>query len=61
MLLRQDNMSHDGAERLARVIRHYWATEGFYVFPTVERSEGVWVVRSNMVNGFPTQRSAGVE
>ena len=61
--------SQESAERLARIIRDYWATRGWYVTTRVEyvegrhkgnsrtdRYEGHWRIYSDMVNGMPTKR-----
>jgi hypothetical protein len=57
------------AERLAGIIRDYWAKRGWYVTTRLEyvrgshtsekrteRMDGHWAIHSDMVNGMPTKR-----
>lgn len=54
-----DNLTIEGANRLARIIKNYWAWRGLTVNTTVEPVSGigefVYAVRSDMVNGQPPQ------
>lgn len=49
--------TRDGAIRLAAIIQAYWAEQGFEVDAKVEKADtevnGVYIVRSNMLNGLP--------
>lgn len=56
-----DTLSRGGAELLARRIEDYWAKRGFKVNTTIKcvsvTDKGtVWIVRSDLVNGFPRKR-----
>ena len=55
-----DGFTQDGAKRLADMIASHWATRGFSVDVILEPLQfhpslrsGGWVVRSDMVNGWP--------
>jgi hypothetical protein len=57
-----DNYTAKGAERLKNTILDYWASQG-YTNVRVEKYEvwdGVWGLRSNLVNGLPPAPSARV-
>lgn len=52
-----DNYTAKGAERLKATIANYWLAQG-YTNVRVERYqvwEGVWGIRSNLVNGMPPE------
>ena len=56
-----DNYTAKGAERLRNTILDYWATRG-YLNVRVEKYEvwdGVWGLRSNLVNGLPPKDGVG--
>jgi hypothetical protein len=53
-----DSFSHEGAQRLACRVADYWHRRGRVVQTWPERVVvsglcAVWVVRSDLVNGFP--------
>jgi hypothetical protein len=53
-----DNFTYEGAQRLAGRITDYWYRQGRKVQVWVARETlagipSVWVVRSDLVNGFP--------
>jgi hypothetical protein len=57
---RADYLTAPGARTLAQRIEAYWAQQGLRVLPWVERlgpgvkdGEGIYMVRSGMVNGMP--------
>jgi hypothetical protein len=55
-----DNYTAKGAERLRSTILDYWASQG-YTNVRVEKYEvwdGVWGLRSNLVNGLPPSAPA---
>ena len=47
--------SREATERLVETIRGFWRERGKQVNPRVER-EGAIVIRSDMINGWPTER-----
>jgi hypothetical protein len=57
MAFTTDNLGRAGATRLSYQIRDYWECQGYAVSVRVELlhvfGEGVWVVRSDLVNGGP--------
>jgi hypothetical protein len=56
----KDNLGRAGATRLSYQIADYWRCQGYQVDVRVEQEhvfgEGVWVVRSDLVNGWPKER-----
>ena len=48
-----DWLAVDPARRLAQKIETYWAVRGQRVRTTVDREFGGYVIRSDMVDGFP--------
>lgn len=56
----KDNLGRAGATRLSYQIADYWRCQGYQVDVRVEQDsvfgEGIWVVRSNLVNGWPKGR-----
>jgi len=53
-----DLLSRAGANALCRTIAAYWAKRGHQVrVEPVEFGEDSWGVRSNLVNGLPSNRS----
>jgi hypothetical protein len=63
MAITSDNLGKAGATRLSYQIKDYWECQGYSVSVRVEIihvfGEGVWVVRSDMVNGWPKGRGNG--
>jgi hypothetical protein len=55
-----DNLTRAGATRLSYNIADYWRCQGYQVDVRVEVvyqfGEGIWVVRSDLVNGWPKGR-----
>jgi hypothetical protein len=55
-----DNLTRAGATRLSYQIRDYWECQGYTVQIRVEPAtvfgEAVWMVRSDLVNGWPKGR-----
>ena len=63
----KDHISEDGAQKLARRIREYWADRGLKVTTSVapiwvgaagDGKGAVYGIRSNMVDGVPPRVSA---
>jgi hypothetical protein len=56
-----DNLGKAGATRLSYQIKDYWECQGYEVSVRVEIAhvfgEGIWVVRSDLVNGWPKGRA----
>ena len=58
------SVSQETAENTATRIREYWAERGYLVRTRVEYEEGVdrrnpgWVVRTDMLDGWPVRRIA---
>jgi hypothetical protein len=57
----KDNLGRAGATRLSYQIADYWRCQGYQVDVRVEHDsvfgEGIWVVRSDLVNGWPKGRN----
>lgn len=61
-----DNTTEEGAQRLANIIKAYWAERGWFVTTRLEyipgrhigerRFEGHWRIHSDTLNGMPTRR-----
>jgi hypothetical protein len=60
MAFTKDNLGRAGATRLSYQIADYWRCQGYQVDVRVEQDsvfgEGIWVVRSDLVNGWPKGR-----
>jgi hypothetical protein len=50
--------SREHSERLAHMIRQYWWKRNYDVDVRVEQGPGSWVVRSDLVNGWPQRKLA---
>jgi hypothetical protein len=56
----RDTLSHEGARELAFRIREHWSKRGYDVRTSIEHEValgrlGVYVVRSDMIGGFPRE------
>lgn len=49
----REHCTRSGATRLAERIRAYWAHKGYNIKVWAEETAGVFVVRSDMINGRP--------
>ncbi len=47
--------SREATERLIDQIVDYWRAKGKQVNARIER-QGAWTIRSDMINGWPTER-----
>jgi hypothetical protein len=60
MAFMNDNLGRAGATRLSYQIRDYWECQGYQVEVRVEPAhvlgDCIWVVRSDLVNGWPKGR-----
>jgi hypothetical protein len=61
MAFMNDNLGRAGATRLSYQIRDYWECQGYQVEVRVEPAhvlgDCIWVVRSDLVNGWPKGRN----
>jgi len=57
-----DGLTEEGAKRLASHMKNFWKRRGYSIETRLEQTPGkdpnhkVWVIRSNMLAGFPPKQ-----